>query len=152
MNANCFDALARRLTRQASRRGALAGLAGGLVMVGPLVLGGREAGAKKKRKHKKRRKRNTSCQAGMETCLGQCVDLCPGGQVRNPVTCGCCQVNGGTCSPTGANADCCSGSCASVSTVVNTCAGRNVAQPCDFDAQCASGACSPTGQCVFAAQ
>jgi hypothetical protein len=53
MNAARFDALLRTHSARASRRSALAGLASGLLLVGPPAFGEHEARAKKK--HKKRK-------------------------------------------------------------------------------------------------
>lgn len=53
-----------------------------------------------------------------------------------------------SCSPAGANELCCSGVCGAGAA---GCIGRNAGTACDFSAQCATGFCSPSGFCRFAA-
>jgi len=149
MDAEHFDTLILSFTTRASRRGVLAGLASGLLAVAPLALGGDAAEARKKRRKKKKRKPTRTCKSGTERCQGQCLPRCPSGQVRNPLTCGCCQSNNGTCNPPGFNADCCSGICTRQEGYF--CSGRGIAESCDFSAQCASEFCNPAGFCSFAA-
>ncbi|MDQ2654471.1 MAG: hypothetical protein M3Z20_15680 [Chloroflexota bacterium] len=172
MDDQSFDTLARSVSEPSSRRGLLGGLT-----VLALGLGGAglpdSTTARKKRKHRRKNKKKTPailiptcptgtedcrgtcvkrcCPPGAEDCQGMCVSLCPTGQTRNPLTCACCRINMVSCTAIGANDVCCSGTCSPVSAVVNTCAGRAIAAPCDFDAQCASGFCSPAGLCLFAA-
>ncbi len=156
MDDQSFDTLARSVSEPSSRRGLLGGLT-----VLALGLGGAglpdSTTARKKRKHRRKNKKKTpailipTCPTGTEDCRGTCVSLCPTGQTRNPLTCACCRINMVSCTAIGANDVCCSGTCSPVSAVVNTCAGRAIAAPCDFDAQCASGFCSPAGLCLFAA-
>jgi hypothetical protein len=88
MDANDFDALARGLSRLASRRAAL-----GLVVVGGLAAPANllDTEAKKKRKKRKRKKRCGPCQGG--ACRGgACV--CPFGRQCSP---GVCCANEQTC-------------------------------------------------------
>jgi hypothetical protein len=88
MNAARFDTLLRPLSAPASRRGALAALASGLLAVGPLARGGQEAEAKKK--HKKKKPSHTrkpslnafGCVDVGKACLGNdnlcCSGMCQG--------------------------------------------------------------------------
>src|SRR5690349_199036 len=105
MDHQALDALARSVSELSSRRGLL----GGLTALA-LGLGGAArpdiTTARQKRKHNNRRKKkhtnaSTTCKAGAERCKGTCVNVCPTGQARNPITCGCCVVNTGTCSAAG---------------------------------------------------
>lgn len=146
MDANRFDTLIRSLSELSSRRRLGRGLAA--VTVG--LVGARlpsAATARRKRKKRNKQKNSTACKNGKERCQEQCVALCPSGQVRNPLTCGCCQVTGASCSPAGPSSVCCSETCSGAT----TCSGRNAAEACDFSAQCATGFCSPAGLCLFAA-
>jgi hypothetical protein len=152
MDANRFDTLTRSMCDPLSRRELVRGFTAiTLGLVGAHLPGTALARKKRKHKHKKKHKRPKTCQSGTENCRGQCVDLCPSGRVRHPGTCDCCRINTGSCSAVGYNADCCSESCEPVSTVFNACAGRAALEGCEFDAQCATGACSPDGLCYFAA-
>lgn len=166
MDASRFDSLGRSLSLSPSRRAvarALRGLALAGYLTSPPGYSDSEARKKKRKKRKKSgckpacasphicQAGTCTCPAGTEACNGACLPACPGIQTRNPVTCTCCQINNGSCTPAGANTDCCSGTCSPVSTVVSTCTGRAALQPCDFAAQCATGACSPGGLCLFAA-
>jgi hypothetical protein len=149
MDAARFDSLTRLLSNPSSRRGVWRGVAAATLGLAAARLPGAVT-ARKKRKHKKnRRKKPKACANGTETCLGQCVAHCPSGQVRNPLTCGCCQANSGACNPPGFNDDCCSGICTRQEG--SFCSGRGIAESCEFDAQCATGACSPFGECLFGA-
>jgi hypothetical protein len=158
MDDRVFDTLARSVSGPSSRRGLLGGFTALVLGLGGANLPDSTT-ARKKRKHKRRKKNtSTTCQPGTDSCQGKCVNLCPGGQARNPLTCGCCQMTMGTCSAAGDDGDaCCSGTCgpigkgAEVAKVPGTCTGRDIAAPCDFDAQCASGFCSPAGLCLFPA-
>ena len=158
MDNQAFDTLARSVSGPSSRRGLLGGLTALVLGLGGVGLPD-AATARKKRKHKRRKKNtSTTCQPGTESCQGKCLNFCPPGQVRNPLTCGCCLINSETCSAAGADGEaCCSGTCGPISKgtevakVPGTCTGRDIAAPCDFSAQCASGFCSPAGICLFPA-
>jgi hypothetical protein len=172
MDDQSFDTLARSVSGPSSRRGLLGGLTALALGLGGAGLPDTTVG-RKQRKHKNKRKKkkpstpvltcppgtedcrgtcvNNCCPPGTEDCQGMCLNLCPTGQTRNPLTCGCCRINLTSCAPVGANDVCCPGTCSPVSAAFNTCAGRDIAAPCDFNAQCASGFCSPTGRCLFAA-
>lgn len=159
MDDQFFDTLARSVSEPSSRRGLLGGLTALALGLGGAGLPD-AATARKKRKHNhnhKKKNTSTTCQPGSESCQGKCLNLCPSGEVRNPLTCGCCQVNMGTCGVYGNDDSCCSGLCAqitaesAVAKLGNACAGRDIAAPCDFSAQCASGFCSPAGVCLFPA-
>jgi hypothetical protein len=91
MGAKRFDALMRRLSARAARRGLLAGLAGGLLAVGPLAFGGHEAGARNKhKKHKKKKPHHSKrppfnafgCVDVGQACRGNdnfcCSGICEG--------------------------------------------------------------------------
>jgi hypothetical protein len=75
------------------------------------------------------------CRSGTERCGGACVARCGAATVRNPVTCGCCQVAGETCSFDGAN-NCCSGLCPG-----GTCESKFSGDACTFAEQCGTGVC-----------
>lgn len=156
MDDQSFDTLTRSVSKPSSRRGLLGSFTALALGLAGVAMPDTTS-ARNKRKHKRKSKKKKSstpvaaCPSGTEDCQGKCMALCPGGQVRNPLTCACCTLNMVSCSAVGPNDDCCSGTCSPVSAVVNTCAGRVIAAPCDFDAQCASGYCSPAGLCLFAA-
>jgi hypothetical protein len=88
MDAARFDALLRSLSTRASRRSALAGLTGGLLVLGPLALDGHEAGARKKHhKHKPHHPKKPSlnafgCADVGQACGGNdnvcCSGICEG--------------------------------------------------------------------------
>ena len=146
MDANRFDTLIRSLSDSSSRRRLGRGLAA--VTVG--LVGARlpsAATARRKRKKRNKQKNSTACKNGKERCQGQCVAPCSSGQVRNPLTCGCCQVTGTSCGSAGPSSACCSETCSGAT----TCAGRDIGESCDFSAQCTSAFCSPAGICLFAA-
>jgi hypothetical protein len=96
-----------------------------------------------------------ACPSGEEACQGQCFAVCSSTQVRNPINCACCTSNAELCVPNGPNIKCCSGTCSTLSSVATRaptkCLGRSSGQPCEFAAQCATGACSSTGFCIFSA-
>lgn len=82
---------------------------------------------------------NCTCPtSGTERCGSGCAQPCSGGQVRNPVTCGCCTPNEGGCT---AENQCCSGNCLLDAQTV-FCLGRPSSQACQFDAQCNNPPCS----------
>jgi hypothetical protein len=157
MDDQTFDTLARSVSGPSSRRGLLGGLTALALGLGGAVMPDSTTARKKRRHKRKKKNKSTTCQAGAESCQGKCVNLCPTGQARNPLTCDCCQMNSKTCATIGDDAACCSGVCAQatatseVAKLGNSCAGRAIAAPCDFSAQCDSGFCSPAGVCLFAA-
>ncbi len=105
MANQAFDTLARSVSVPSSRRGLLGGLTALALGLGGTILPDVTT-ARKKRKHKNRRKKkhtstSTTCLPGTESCQGTCLNACPDGQLRNPITCGCCVMNTGTCSAAG---------------------------------------------------
>ena len=78
MDAARFDALLRSLSARASRRGALAALASGLLVVGSLAGGGQEAKAKKNRKKKKPPLNAFGCVDVGKACRGNDTNCCSG--------------------------------------------------------------------------
>jgi hypothetical protein len=158
MDSNRFDAIAKSLITEMSRRRTLGGLVGGTL--GVLGLGGAdEIQSAKSGKCKQTCGLCEDCakgkcrkkKSGKKVCkAGQCqprrdLEDCPAGQVRNPLTCGCCQTNGQICTATDNN-NCCSEGCFDIGTV-NICRGRPEGLSCDFGAQCESGVCS-NGKCT----
>lgn len=158
MDGNRFDAFAKSITSTTNRRRALFALVGGGVAARGLDTPGESWAAKSgncrescgvcevclkgkcKRKNGKKR-----CKPG--TCVLQPgLSECPGGQIRNPLTCGCCQSNGQTCSQ-GAGNLCCSEGCFDIGSRT-ICRGRPEGLTCEFDAQCQSGSCSSQGVCA----
>ena len=77
------------------------------------------------------------CPAGTELCGGNCVGLCTGATARNPFSCVCCQLGGGTCPVAPATNNCCSGVC-----TVSLCVGGSIGAACTFGAQCGTGVCT----------
>jgi hypothetical protein len=116
MDDNRFDALARTFASGASRRRALAGLAGAL-LAAPAALGIDLDGVvarrhKKRKKHRKKRHCKPTCAAtkpcGPDGCRGSCGS-CQAPETCESGTCQCIPVcEGGThCGPDG-----CGGTCA----------------------------------------
>lgn len=133
MDADEFDALTHSLNPDRSRRAVLAFPFGGLLvaLAAPLL----SDSAAARRRGRKKNKKRTKCKGGKQKCGGTCRTACPEGRVRNPLTCGCCIVNGGDC--TGDLADeCCSGQCFPSSETTSICGGITPGNPCRFDAQC----------------
>ncbi len=82
-----------------------------------------------------------SCQAGFELCNGVCAAECPASiTARNPLTCGCCRMNGFFPSACNVPYPCCSGACVPT-TGGSICVGSGEGDGCSFDAQCDSGDC-----------
>lgn len=169
MDGERFDDLLRSLGSRPSRRGVIAGLASGLLAL--LAANQDAKARKKKRKgnnNKKKRRRCTptcagkrcgpdgcggscgSCNGGTcangtcvcsgdaVPCRGACVPGCIGEAVINPLTCDCCQTG----PPCETGSDCCSGICQPDSGGgQDYCRGRDLGEPCDFDAQCNQTPC-----------
>lgn len=156
MDADRFDTVARFLSTAGSRRRTLAvALSGGLGLLG--LAHADDAVAARSGRCRPRCGPCEQCQRGdckrkngKKRCKrGKCKprqDLvnCPPGQVRNPITCGCCQVLGETCPATGSN-NCCSGRCD-----VGLCESGGGGAPCTFGEQCGSGVCRG-GACACSA-
>lgn len=142
------DRIARAVAGARSRRAVVA-LLSGLALSGAAPSPITPVVAKKKRCQPCRRRRRGKCKAkkpdgascgeGRECCDGACQSVCPLFQARNPLTCGCCEL-AGPVSRCSVDADCCSGNCLTIGPV-DTCIPRDVGSPCDFGAQCGSGAC-----------
>jgi hypothetical protein len=100
-----FDSLIRSLASRASRRGALAALASGLLVVGPLALGGHEAEAKKKQRKKTRKPSFNAygCLNVGQACGGSddrcCSGICEGRKPKKGKkdTSRCVAHNAGDC-------------------------------------------------------
>jgi hypothetical protein len=147
MDGDRFDSLARSLSAAGSRRRAFAiAFSGGQALLG--LARPDDAVEAKSGKCKPKcgacetcQKGNCKRKNGKKQCKkGKCkprkgVVDCPAGQLRNPVTCGCCQVAGQTCPVSGANS-CCSGLCPG-----GTCESRVSGAPCAFGAECGTGVC-----------
>ncbi len=90
-----------------------------------------------------------TCQSGQcacpaVECNGACVPTCDGDTVRDPRDCTCCTRAFGTCG-TALSKPCCSGICRDSGQVCcDSCEGLANGDPCEFDAQCASGFCPIT--------
>jgi hypothetical protein len=91
MDAEHFDALARKLLVTRCRRGLLAGLASGLLAIVPFGLGSEDAAARKKRKRKRRKRRCIPKCAGKvcgdDGCGGVCGVPCAGSATCQAGTC-----------------------------------------------------------------
>ena len=134
MDARRFDAFVRSFPSGSSRRRLLAGVARGL-LAAPIAFGSADSSAKNKKKNKGKNKKKT-CKGGKQKCGGTCRAKCPAGQVRNPITCGCCIAGSQLCgSQTGAV--CCSGQCHPE--ILLICKALAPGAPCQFDAQCFNG-------------
>lgn len=151
MNDARFDRLGRSLSRHRPRRQCLGLLAGGLAPLFPLA-GSRGAAKKRRKKKGKQHGQHCSpactgarvckhgacvCPGGTEECGGECRNACGGNRARNPHTCDCCIVGGGSyCHFHDA---CCSNDCI-IGLMI--CASRGPGDTCTFDAQCSSGDCN----------
>ena len=163
MDAKRFDAIAKILVTARSRRwtrgGLLAGTLGLLASANPEEVWSAKSGKCKQPCAACEQCDKGKCQKknGKKRCRkGKCKPLarlaaCAPGQMRNPVTCGCCSINGQTCSPAGPSSTCCSGRCGANGSSSGTdfCSGRFGGQPCDFSEQCLSGICN-NGTCTTA--
>ena len=90
------------------------------------------------------------CPDGLEQCGESCVAPCPAGiSTRNPITCGCCRINGGPFPlPCNNPFPCCSEQCVPLPMNQSTCIGLDIGESCDFSAQCANNRCLCTnGDC-----
>jgi hypothetical protein len=127
MDPRRFDALARALVSGASRRRALAGLAGGLLAALTAATGPGATARKRRKKRKKKRRCEPHCAAakpcGPDGCGGSC------GTCQDPETC-----QGGTCD---CIPDCGGGALCGVDD------GCGTACECGTQAFCADGACEP---------
>ena len=158
MDDDRFDTLAKFIVSTTTRRKSLTALFGGgvavLSLASPDATWSAKTGncketcgtceacrtGKCKRKNGKKRCKPGTC--GLLPGLSECAV----GEVRNPVTCGCCQVNGLSCSPGGSNR-CCSGACTDFGGVF-FCLGFIEGKSCQFGAQCRSGVCNSDGRCA----
>lgn len=153
MDAARFDDLLRAFAGDASRRRLIAGMARGLVMVGPLSLAVADAGAEKKRKKKKKKKKKRSAPPpAPPACLPNCDGKACGDDGCG-ASCGSCQ--GGSC----ANGVClcqsprelCQGAClapCAADEIRNPltcgCCRVRLAGPCTTGTPCCSGICTPS--------
>lgn len=153
MDADRFDSLARALFSVGTRRSAfIVALSGGLGLLGLARVDDATAAKSGRCKPKcgpcercqrgdcKRKNGKKRCTRGKCKPREDLID-CPAGQVRNIVTCGCCQIGGETCPFAGVN-NCCSGSCPG-----GTCESKRSGDACAFGAECGTGVCRD-GSCA----
>ena len=158
MDGDRFDTLAKSVVSTTNRQRFLAALFGGgvaaLGLASPDETSSARTGncketcglceacrqGKCKRRNGKKRCKPGICEPRRD------LDECSAVDVRDQLTCGCCQVLGQPCVP-GCNNRCCSGTCADIGGVF-FCLGLIEGKSCRFGAQCQSGVCNSQGECT----